>query len=381
MTLRTKKVAPAPASDTEPSFLARQSQRIQLPHNSVFVLGPQTNRVWLHGIRPDRRRSVERSIEEKAYGGERISITFRQIATFTDPSTRKIWGQGARSKTRETAGLISTYNNTEMEAMIIAFGKENHQPDFDWAAEYGNGFDVVNLVSNSTQLFLCKDEVANLRVKLSLFENGVPCDFIRPTSPELLQGSSTSRPKTIFALSGNENPVFRDTDEASSEIVGDFAILFYLSKFYSPDRSQGVLQNQVHRVASQVFSRVTQANELLYLWQELSGTSMTASTRTSHSLRHANSERSGSPPDGSQLDDFVAELLVWEEYAEETEFVGGDYFAIVDCAFWPVLHEIVRKWEGWNERRYPDLAAYHGRVAAMESVQKALAQNGQQERG
>ena len=118
-----------------------------MPHNSVFVLGPRTNARWLHGIRADKRLPGEKSHEEKAFGGERISITFRQIGTFIDEEKRTIWGQGAVSKDRTKAGKISTNNSSEMESMILAFGKENQQVDFDWDAEYGKGFNVVNLTS------------------------------------------------------------------------------------------------------------------------------------------------------------------------------------------------------------------------------------------
>ena len=347
-----------------------------MPHNSIFVLGPETNKRWLHGIRADKRRQEEKSREEKSFGGERISITFRQIGTFTCHDNRTIWGQGARSKTQATAGIISTTNSGEMDAMIKAFGKENQQVDFDWDQEYGSGFDVVNLISTVPQLYLCNDEIANLRVKLSLLKHGVPCDFIQGP-PDYR--TTTSKPKTIFALSGDENPVFRDIDEASSEIVGDLAILFYLGKVYPLLPSKPLSPQQMHQSTTQVFSRVTQANEILYLWQELSGSSLTDSTRRSHSLRRQTPDHgsSGAQPASdvkmSKLDEFKGELDIWEDYAEETEFIGGEYYSVVDCAFWPVLNDIVHKWDGWNETKYPDLAAYHHNVGQMESVRKALA--------
>ena len=145
MTLRNKRSKDSKATDGY--SISREVQRVSMPHNSVFVLGPRTNARWLHGIRADKRLPGEKSHEEKAFGGERISITFRQIGTFIDEEKRKIWGQGAVSKDRTKAGKISTNNSSEMESMILAFGKENQQVDFDWDAEYGKGFNVVNLTS------------------------------------------------------------------------------------------------------------------------------------------------------------------------------------------------------------------------------------------
>ena len=147
MTLRTKKVKRTSSAKNPDD--PRQTQRIPLPHNSAFVLGPQTNAYWLHGVRADKRPEQQKNDEERSYKGQRISITFRHIGTFMDERKRKIWGQGARSKAKPTAGDILRNNTAEMEAMIVAFGKENHQSDFDWDTEYGRGFDVVNLIDDT----------------------------------------------------------------------------------------------------------------------------------------------------------------------------------------------------------------------------------------
>lgn len=146
MTLRTKKSAMLKGANDVAQ--QRPLHRIPLPHNSVFSLGPATNRRWLHGIRPDKRLITEKTTDERAYDGERISLTFRLIGTFTDSARMKIWGQGARSKKREDAGDVLT-EIKEMEAMVMAFGKENQKSDFDWDAEYGRGFDALNLEQNA----------------------------------------------------------------------------------------------------------------------------------------------------------------------------------------------------------------------------------------
>lgn len=164
MTLRTKKAAPwsTPPSSAPPSTVTipaqsveipekdneRKSQRIQLPHNSVFVLGQKTNANWLHAIRADKRLESEKTEEELAFECERISLTFRHIGTFWDEREGVIWGHGATGKTRDEAKKVLEGEEAERvkEEIIIGFGKENHlgEKDFDWDGIYGGGFDVVN---------------------------------------------------------------------------------------------------------------------------------------------------------------------------------------------------------------------------------------------
>jgi nicotinamidase-related amidase/alkylated DNA repair dioxygenase AlkB len=163
MTLRTKKSASgsqrleqqrrasAPASSPHPQAdVKRTSHRVPLPHNSLFILGQDTNQIWLHAIRADKRRVFDKTAEELAFDGERISLTFRHIGTFINPKDGTIWGQGATSKTESGARAILKGQEAEKEGeqMIRAFGQENHQShEFDWQAQYGAGFDVVNFVT------------------------------------------------------------------------------------------------------------------------------------------------------------------------------------------------------------------------------------------
>ena len=138
MRLRTKRVAAEEANDN-----ARRTQLVPLPHGSIFVLGQHSNMKWLHGINPDKRPEFERSYEEKAFNGERISLTFRHIGTFLDARQKKIWGQGARGKTKEGACNVVNHDERQAAELIKAFGVENHSSAFEWDKTYGQGFDVV----------------------------------------------------------------------------------------------------------------------------------------------------------------------------------------------------------------------------------------------
>lgn len=137
MTLRSKKDA-APGESVK-----RSIERIPLPHNSMFVMGLDTNAKWMHGVRHDNRPLKTKSEEERFNNGERISLTFRQIGTFLTPDQPHIYGQGAKGATQEDARPV-VLGGTEAEKLIIAFGNENHQSDFDWDANYGEGFDVLH---------------------------------------------------------------------------------------------------------------------------------------------------------------------------------------------------------------------------------------------
>lgn len=140
---------PQGSSSGQPVVAPRSAQRIPLPHNSMFVMGLQTNAKWLHAINHDNRPLKLKSPEEQVEGGSRISLTFRHIGTFLSDDGKRIWGQGAKHKSKETAATI-VHDQHEVERLILAFGDENQQNNFDWDAAYGAGFDVLH--------FTIKDE-------------------------------------------------------------------------------------------------------------------------------------------------------------------------------------------------------------------------------
>ena len=140
----------------------KEIERIALPHNSLFVLGWETNREYLHCIAQDRRDPRLKSREELAFGGERISLTFRLIATFERASDGFMFGQGAILKTEEQLEewlrrrikeekeekeqsedeLLVRNERQQSEELLKAFSLENHSALFDWHSNYGAGFDI-----------------------------------------------------------------------------------------------------------------------------------------------------------------------------------------------------------------------------------------------
>jgi alkylated DNA repair dioxygenase AlkB len=120
-------------------------QDFKLPHNSLFVLGWKTNREWHHCIRPDKRPISEKSPDELAFYGERISLTLRTVATFLNRRTGYIYGQGARHKTLQENFVDEYDNDNDDMQMVHAFSAENHQSsEFDWNYHYGRGFNALN---------------------------------------------------------------------------------------------------------------------------------------------------------------------------------------------------------------------------------------------
>lgn len=173
MILRTKKDS-LPPNDNPETKVERPAQRIPLPHNSMFVLGPESNKRWLHGIRQDKRAQFLKTPQEMAYGGERISLTFRHIATFLSADQSKIYGQGATGKMKDEAKATVSGDRAATQQMIDAFGLENQQSDFDWNAVYGGGFDVLHFDNPQTSnerpkplLYFVNGSIPSWRVKVS----------------------------------------------------------------------------------------------------------------------------------------------------------------------------------------------------------------------
>jgi len=159
MVLRQKKSAVVHASaafdkDGADSIIGapyyRPTVRYPLPHNSMFVLGLETNRVWLHGINRDKRPDSEKTLAELSLetSGARISLTFRHIGTFLSADGSLIWGQGATSKDKEHAKPVTPRSPEFRETrinLIRAFSAENQDSEFNWEEGYGAGSDVLHL--------------------------------------------------------------------------------------------------------------------------------------------------------------------------------------------------------------------------------------------
>ncbi|OAA35046.1 isochorismatase [Metarhizium rileyi] len=303
MVFRTKREAKDPSlADTSPSGgTRRQSQRAQLPHNSLCRMGLKTNMKWLHSIRQDKRAERDKTPAELAFKGGRISLTFRQIGTFLDKDETIIWGQGATGKSRETANPVINGQSPEAIELLKAFGAENNSSMFDWDARYGHGFDVLH-ISNSPRFFASADATSNMRIHLMLAEHGI----------NFAKGSMAPDPKSSEAA---QLPIrYIDNDASKSVADGDVAIMLYLDAAYGPDK-------QSRPDLALRFSKFQRALSLGEAWKHHD-----KSTPLSKILRR--------------------ELDTWGEFAANTMEVDmADVRpSIADFAVWPVLHAMVEQY-------------------------------------
>jgi nicotinamidase-related amidase/alkylated DNA repair dioxygenase AlkB len=307
----------------------RRTQRIPMPHESVFILGPTTNMRWQHGIRADKRPDAVKSAQEKAYNGERISLTFRSIATFIHPHRQTIWGQGAVAKGGpDTARPVIHGDPAETERLVRAFSRENRDVDFDWNAVYGRGFDVVNFVTPAvSRLVLSGDLIADLRVRISLAENGMRYE-IDGTAP-----------------SDSQRPVYLSPDGQTS-ITGDIEILSYLAELDVTTRpGVDILRGG---------SRLQGIADLTQDWRQLlqDGQKHPAGWRT---------------------------LLSWERRLQKQEqreghhYISGAVFGVDDVALWPVLFDMLHQNAPvLSSIHCPYLWGYYHRIAKRGCVRAVL---------
>jgi nicotinamidase-related amidase/alkylated DNA repair dioxygenase AlkB len=318
MRLRTKR-----DSRTKPTGgdqdTQRETQRIAMPHNSMFVLGLKSNEKWLHGIMADKRIKAERSEPETAYSGVRISLTFRHIVTFLDAKETTIWGQGATSKDQRGAADVVNNDKTEAERMIRAFSRENQSNEFSWDESYGDGFDVLHLHEPPEQLpilFAGSNAIETKQIQLALWESKVNHTLIE--APVLDTGETST-----------QQIHFRDNDTHSTEVSGVSSILLYLDRYYS--LSQSPDSKPVTAAAYSILELLSRVSTLCLIRPTCATpVELTATLRIL----------------GEQLKN------------EGGPFIAGKRFSIADCLAWPIIDELAEKWQGWDELEFPELSEY-----------------------
>lgn len=302
----------------------------------MFVLGLESNKKWLHGIRQDRRESFLKSPEEMANNGERISLTFRHIGTFLSADEHEIYGQGAVSKSKDDPCPVINGDHPDTEKLIQAFGSENHRSDFDWDASYGAGFNILHFVPQIPRLFFATGDVQSNRVRICLAEKGI--EFI----PHELQPGEVDTPSFRALNPRGTAPVFVDVDRERTTVCEPLAILQYLEMSYpSGDPEKFLLPHPVDERAT--FALVLQR--------------MQESERLASILAYGTTE------------DKDAELVIWDGYLKKTErYVMGDDISLADIAVWPVVDRFVRR-SGWNlGEKYSSLEMWRKAIAARKSV-------------
>ncbi|KAF2689868.1 hypothetical protein K458DRAFT_412724 [Lentithecium fluviatile CBS 122367] len=328
MRLRTKK-----AGNVESEEAAqRETQRVAMPHNSMFVLGLKSNEKWLHGIMADKRLPFERSEAENAYSGIRISLTFRHIGTFLDARNNVIWGQGATSKDQRDACDVINDDEEETERIVRAFSRENHNAEFDWDEWYGEGFDVLHLHAPPKDLpilFESHNRVEAEMVKLFLAE-------------QKIEHTVCEAPAFEKQYEVNRQVCYRDNDVSHTEIILSSPILVYLDRFSPVDKD-----DRARYSAAQSYEMFIHITSLMKFWH--------------------NREVPGYQQSFLNVLDGLEERQAFG-YGP---FIAGRRFSTGDCGMWPALDEIITNWDGWTEERFPKLTEYYKMLwKKKKSVQK-----------
>ncbi|KAM3079330.1 hypothetical protein ACMFMG_005764 [Clarireedia jacksonii] len=336
MVFRTKK--PLKSLDsTSDDIKPRESCRASLPHNSLCRMGLETNKKWLHGIRPDKRMESEKSEAELAFDGGRISLTFRHIGTYLDKTQLKIWGQGATAKSKENAEAVINGDTQEAKDMLQAFGKENHDSNFDWKESYGKGFNVLH-ISNDKKLFLSGDFVSDFRVRFMLNEYQVSWveGKLSPASKWEDRNSTVTESPVREIL-----PVkFVDNDASRTIVEGCLAIMLYIHTIYGPKQDHKALA-----YLGRQYTRFEESNALLKTWKTVP----------------------------FSVKKFRSELAKWEAYAsEEGDYIAGDKIGLADFAVVPVLEMVSKDWV--DGEGIKNLADYWLRLMRRDSVVKLFAE-------
>lgn len=146
----------------------RKIHRVQLTHNSLFLLGWRTNQMYTHSVQQDKRMDSLKSAEELAFGGQRISLTYRSIGTFArhlkvpvtiifpDMSTRTVdeilYGQGALLATAEEA--------TAFVAMCEAKSWNSHNPMLErWMDEHTQTMQLLAAFTQENRSVQCWEDL------------------------------------------------------------------------------------------------------------------------------------------------------------------------------------------------------------------------------
>ncbi|KAH7062573.1 hypothetical protein B0J12DRAFT_695112 [Macrophomina phaseolina] len=380
MRLRTKRPAKPDQAEDNKAPSARQTQRISMPHNSVFVLGPQTNMRWLHGINADKRPSDEKSDQEKGFSGMRISLTFRHIGTFISSDSSKIWGQGATSKRKASAKHVINGDDKETDRLIQAFGKENQSSEFDWDQTYGSGSDVLHFRPSPTSrpetpiLYTSHSDVEKQAVVLALDHLGLACAVVEPPPPppEL---------PDVVASSASRSICLRDTDPLHTEVCSAPLILSYLQTIHS-----SLKQSDCAAAAAATQTYLAHASHLYRLCAPFLSTPNPPPTQSSTpSSTEAASPRLTLSPHIAEL--LTADLAALEElrasdhlrrdHDSPSPYLVDNEFSVADCAVWPLVNALkaVCAWEGWrwSAERWPELSDYWaGLVGVREDVRRLV---------
>eukprot|EP00580_Thalassiosira_gravida_P017288 CAMPEP_0201665222 /NCGR_PEP_ID=MMETSP0494-20130426/6435_1 /ASSEMBLY_ACC=CAM_ASM_000839 /TAXON_ID=420259 /ORGANISM="Thalassiosira gravida, Strain GMp14c1" /LENGTH=647 /DNA_ID=CAMNT_0048144133 /DNA_START=12 /DNA_END=1955 /DNA_ORIENTATION=- len=121
--------------------------RVVMPPNSMFVLGPFTNARFTHAVLPMTEEAEGRggngaNNDDDMFGpaenndvtcnveaGGRISLTFRDVRTFLDVKTQRLFGQGVVASSIESPIVSSEYDGVITNASLVGAVRSTREKD------------------------------------------------------------------------------------------------------------------------------------------------------------------------------------------------------------------------------------------------------------
>lgn len=99
----------------------KDTVRMVLPHGSMLVLGPNTNKLFTHSI-----------LRNKDSQSPRVSLTLRRVITFLDVETGRLFGEGVSTSSLKNARELNRKNDlyfivgmgTIVSSIIFRLGRE-----------------------------------------------------------------------------------------------------------------------------------------------------------------------------------------------------------------------------------------------------------------
>jgi len=349
MTLRGKRTERTNGIDSKPPTDERASQKIPLPHNSMFVLGLETNKRWMHSINRDKRADNIKLPEELTHNGERISLTFRHITTFLSKDESRIWGQGAVNKTKDTAGKTICGDESKAQEMIDAFGAENRLSEFNWDQIYGAGFDVLHFKPQQSKLYIVRNDdgtidTASQAIQIALKLLNV--NFVE----EVLSEDELTLPSFLEISPRCIIPVLVDVDRERSVVIGSEAILLYLATASETTRKL---------VPTSQAAYATVLADLMFVGQLRRGEDLAITNRSTRVV-------------------IRQQLKMWDEVlgkrvVEHDKLEGKKQaVTIFDCAFSPVLYRMMQTGMLGSQRSFSGLRRYLKAMMADDNIQQVL---------
>lgn len=103
----------------------RDITRLVLPHGSMLILGPVTNTYFTHSILAFPKENIDDNAESKSGEtgdgdtGARLSLTLRNVMTFMDAASNRMYGQGVDCKTLQE---LKRQQQSERISFCLGFG-------------------------------------------------------------------------------------------------------------------------------------------------------------------------------------------------------------------------------------------------------------------